>query len=156
MPPNQSFEADGYAAVQFQLGPMRPIAYLGAISLLLSGCTGFLRSPAPETTELAASLSYVAGDLPLEPGSGIVSVGSYYFPHGYPTVVHLAPGKREVGFYCPGLIYLDGPPTISYNFVGGQSYELFCQKGRAHIRIEQGAGGPNPSSKQRRQKPRAA
>jgi hypothetical protein len=115
-----------------------------------------LRSPAPETAELAASLSYVAGDLPLEPGSGIVSVGSYYFPYGYSRVVHLAPGKREVGFYCPGFIYVDGPPTISYNFVGGQSYELYCQKGQAHIRIKQAAGGPDPSPGRTREKPRAA
>jgi hypothetical protein len=115
---------------------MRPIACLPIVCLLLSGCAGWLHSPSPGATELAAPLSYVAGDLPLEPGSGIVSVGSYYFPHGYPRLVHLAPGKREIGFYCPGQIYVDGPPTISYNFVGGQNYELYCQKGRAHIRAK--------------------
>jgi hypothetical protein len=67
--------------------------------------------PSPEATQLAASLSYVAGDLPLEPGSGIVSVGNFYFPNGYPRLVHLAPGKREIGFYCAGQIYVDGPAT---------------------------------------------
>jgi hypothetical protein len=135
---------------------MRQIACLPMLFLLLSGCAGFPRSPSPEATELAASLSYVAGDLPLEPGSGIVSVGDYYFPNGYPRLVHLAPGRREVGYYCGGQIYVDGPPTVTYDFEGGRSYKLYCQKGQAHIRIVQPAGGPNPSSKRTREKPRAA
>jgi len=135
---------------------MHPIACLVVLGLLLTGCAGFLRSPSPEATELAASLSYVAGDLPLEPGSGIVSVGNYYFPNGYPRLVHLAPGKREIGFYFAGQIYVDGPATISYDFIGGQSYELYCQKAQAHIRVVQPAAWPNPSSKRTREKPRAA
>jgi len=129
---------------------MRQIACLFALCLLLSGCAAFLRSPSSEATELAASLSYVSGDLPLEPGSGIVSVGNYYFPNGYPRLVHLAPGKREVGFYCAGQIYVDGPPTITYDFVGGQSYELYCQKGQGHVRVSRPAARPNPSSKRTR------
>lgn len=118
---------------------MRSIAFLPVIGLLLSGCAGFLHNPPPQATQLAAELSYVEGDTPLEPGLGIVSVGNYYFPHGYPTVVYLAPGKRDIGYYCPGDIYVDGPPTISYDFIGGQSYELYCLGGQGHIRLAHGS-----------------
>lgn len=62
------------------LGCMRPIALLPLTCLLVSGCAGFLRSQPPEAKQLAAELTYVAGDMPLEPGSGIASVGNYYFP----------------------------------------------------------------------------
>ncbi|MEI7038322.1 hypothetical protein [Fulvimonas yonginensis] len=116
------------------------------VCLSISGCAGFPHNLPPQAKELAASLAYVAGDKPLEPGSGIVSVGNYYFPDGYPRIVHLAPGEREVGFYCPGQIYVDGPPTITYDFVGGQSYELFCRKGQGHIRVAQPVAAANHPS----------
>ncbi|MGN6235720.1 hypothetical protein [Dyella sp.] len=122
--------------------PVRSIVYVLMLCLFLGGCSGVLHKPSPEAKELAATLSYVTGDRPVEPGSGIVSVGNYYFSNGYPRLVHLAPGKREIGFYCDGQIYVDGPPTITHDFAGGQRYELYCEKGRAHIRQVQSASLP--------------
>ena len=126
---------------------MHRTAWLPIACMLLSGCAVLQNQP-PETRELAASLSYVAGDKPLESGSGIVSVGNYYFPNGYPRTVYFAPGKRDIGYYCPGPIYVDGPPTISYNFLGGQQYEFYCKNNEPHIRVKQAATSSNHSSKQ--------
>ena len=129
---------------------------LSSACLLLSGCAGVFFTAPPETKELAATLTYVAGDVPLSPLSGIASVGNYYFTKSIPRLVHLAPGYRQIGYYCPQRVYVDGPATIGYKFLGGHDYEVYCTKGVANIRPVPHPAKPNHSSKRTREKPRAA
>ena len=100
---------------------------------LLPGCTAF-KPTAPASKELAATLIFVQGDKPLDMGSGIVSVGNYYFPSAPVTLAYIAPGERAIGYNCPGYIYVDGPPTVVQTFEGGKSYELSCHGGKPVIR----------------------
>src|SRR5690348_11218056 len=76
---------------------------------LLPGCTSF-KPTAPASKELAATLVFVQGDKPLDMGSGIVSVGNYYFPSAPVKLAYIAPGERAIGYNCPGL-YLCGWST---------------------------------------------
>lgn len=87
--------------------------------------------------ELAATLVFVDGDLPMDKLGGIYSVGDYHFPHGSKPSVQLRPGWRIIGYSCPGYVTLDAVPTIGYHFQGGRTYEIYCIKGSAWIR-EQG------------------
>jgi hypothetical protein len=102
---------------------------------LLPGCAAF-KPTAPASKELAATLLFVQGDKPLDVGSGIVSVGNYYFPSAPVKLTYIAPGEREIGYNCPGYIYVDGPPTVAQTFEGGKRYELFCRGGRPVIRVQ--------------------
>jgi len=102
---------------------------------LLLGCTAF-KPTSPASKELAATLLFVQGDKPLDVGSGIVSVGSYYFPSAPVKLAHIAPGEREIGYNCPGYMYVDGPPTVVQTFEGGGRYELFCRDGKPIIHVQ--------------------
>jgi hypothetical protein len=102
---------------------------------LLPGCTAF-KPTTPASKELAATLLFVQGDKPLDVGSGIVSVGNYYFPSAPVKLAYIAPGGREIGYNCPGYIYVDGSPTVVQTFEGGKRYELFCRGGKPVIRVQ--------------------
>ena len=112
----------------------RILLLLGFLSLF-TGCTA-LKPTAPGSEELAATLLFVRGDKPLDAGSGIVSVGNYFFPSAPVKVAHIAPGEREIGYNCPGYIYVDGPPTVLQAFEGGKRYELFCRGGKPILRVQ--------------------
>lgn len=101
----------------------------------LPGCTVFKPAP-PAAEELAATLVFVPGDKPLDAGSGIVSVGRYNFPSMPVKLAHIAPGDRRIGFFCPGYIYVDGPPTVVQAFEGGVRYTMACHGGKAVIRAQ--------------------
>jgi hypothetical protein len=102
---------------------------------LLPGCTAF-KPTTPASKELAATLLFVQGDKPLDVDLGLVSVGNYYFPSAPVKLAYIAPGGREIGYNCPGYIYVDGPPTVVQTFVGGKRYELFCRGGKPVIRVQ--------------------
>jgi hypothetical protein len=107
------------------------------MSVLLNGCA----SVPPSATELAATVSFVEGDRPLDRGAGIYSVGNYNLPREPSLVVYVAPGYREIGYNCPGYIFVDGAPTVSYKFWGGEQYEIFCDKnGKPVIRKKASVG----------------
>ena len=98
------------------------------LALLLTGCAS---APGP----LPAVLTFVAGDTPLDEGSGIIYVGSERFPvHGARTTP-VAPGIRTIGYYCPGVIYVDEPPEVLHIFRAGSHYEMYCKKGKAAFRV---------------------
>lgn len=112
---------------------MGRILLLPCAALLLTGCAVF-KPVVPASRELAATLLFVQGDRPLDAGSDIVSVGNYYFPSAPVKLTYMAPGNREIGYNCPGDIYVDGPPTVTREFEGGKRYELFCRGGKPVIR----------------------
>jgi hypothetical protein len=114
---------------------MSRILLLLPVLVLLSDCTAF-KPTAPASKELAATLIFVQGDKPLDVGSGIVSVGNYYFPSAPVKLAYLAPGERAIGYNCPGHIYVDGPPTVVQTFEGGKSYELSCRGGEPVIHVQ--------------------
>ena len=98
-----------------------------------SGC-GLFRPKDPASTELAATVMFVQGDTALDAGSGIVSVGNYYFRSVPVKLAYIAPGVRQLGYNCPGEIYVDGPPIVEAKFEGGKRYELFCKNGAPVLR----------------------
>jgi hypothetical protein len=102
--------------------------YHSALTILLLALLSACASAPPAATELAATLSFVAGDKPLDRGSGIYSIGNYNLPREPMKVVYIAPGYREIGYNCPGYIFVDNPPTVLHKFLGGKQYELFCDK----------------------------
>ena len=102
---------------------------------LLSGCA-VLKAPNPGSKELAATLIFIRGDKPLDKLSGIASVGNYNFPALPVRLAHIVPGNREIGYMCPGYIYLDAVPVVEQTFEGGKSYVLSCHDGKLIIRTK--------------------
>ncbi|MGH9694627.1 MAG: hypothetical protein ACRD5Z_10820 [Bryobacteraceae bacterium] len=115
---------------------MRLLLALAVLPVLLSSCADLLATDDPGAKELAATLSFVAGDRPLDRGAGIYSIGDYSPPHLPVTNIAIAPGRRNIGYLCPGWIFVDGPPTVWHKFQGGKHYELYCQAGNPIFRIK--------------------
>ena len=101
------------------------------VSLALVSCA----STAPASKELAATLIFVQGDQPLDKLGGIYTVGDYSLPHEPSLEVHLAPGNRNIGYSCPGYIFVDNPPSVWHKFEGGLTYEMSCEKGVPVFRL---------------------
>ena len=109
------------------------LAFIGfLICAALSGCAASLAVGAPANRELAATILFVAGDLPLDRGAGIYSVGDHDM--GGVMSVHVAPGTRRIGFLCPRVLYVDDPPTVSRTFQGGHTYEMSCSNGKPRFK----------------------
>jgi len=103
---------------------------------LLTGCATTPSNDAAAAKELAATLSFVAGDKPLDHGAGIYSVGDFFPPRAPVTSIQIAPGNRNIGYNCPGYIFVDGSATVWHKFQGGKSYELYCEAGEPMFRIK--------------------
>ena len=102
------------------------LVFLG--TLVLISCA----STSPASKELAATLIFVRGDNPADKTSGIYSIGDYSLPL-VSVQVNVAPGLRNIGYNCPGYIFVDGPPSVSFKFEGGLTYEMACQKNGSPI-----------------------
>lgn len=100
-------------------------------SLALASCT----SVSPASKELAATLIFVRGDRPTDKLGGIYSVGDYSLPREPSLEIHLAPGNRNIGYSCPGYVFVDSPPSVWHKFDGGITYEMSCQNGVPIFRV---------------------
>ena len=122
--------AAGRPSLNCALDPMKlPAIFL--FTLMVVGCATTSDSALPSEIELAASLSFVAGDTPLDRGAGIQSVGDHFV---LTTQIQIAPGMRKIGYNCPGFIFVDGAPTVWHRFKGGVAYEMYCVKGEPVFR----------------------
>ena len=113
---------------------MRKI-FLPLLAFLLAGCASAPSPTTPPAGKLPAVLTFVAGDKPLDEGSGIIYVGSDQFPVLGGHTTQVAPGIKTIGYYCPGVIYVDDPPEVMHIFRSGHHYEMYCKKGKAVFRV---------------------
>jgi hypothetical protein len=99
------------------------LACLGSVALV--GCA----STSPAANALAATLVFVHGDQPLDKLGGIYTIDDDPLPRAPSLEVHLAPGNRNIGYSCPGYIFVDNPPSVWHKFEGGLTYEMSCENG---------------------------
>jgi hypothetical protein len=119
---------------------MKHCLHLLVSLIAVSGCATTSDNEAAGAKELAVTLSFVAGDRPLDLGAGIYSVGDYFPPRAPVTSIRIAPGSRNIGYNCPGYIFVDGSPTVWHKFQGGKHYELFCNAGKPIFRVKPSQG----------------
>lgn len=101
--------------------------------MAISGCASY--SVADTPPQGFARLTFVPGEgKPLGPGyGGIRAVGKTLIHPGL-DAVWVRPGTRSVGYACPGVIFMDRPPTLTHDFEPGARYELACDRGKGSIR----------------------
>jgi hypothetical protein len=58
---------------------------------------------------------------------GILSIDGRTVPGGPVKETWVAPGRRTIGYACPGWVTVDGPATLSRTFVAGGRYQLTCE-----------------------------
>lgn len=58
---------------------------------------------------------------------GILSVDGRSVPGGPLREVWIEPGRRSIGYACPGWVTVDGPARLSRSFEAGASYMLACE-----------------------------
>ena len=107
---------------------MRNITALLCLSLV--GCVSapFSVSPAPNQPMATLTVGARMGH-PISQGyDGIWSVDGRDIPKGPVQSIFVAPGKRTIGYICPGWLSMDGPPTLSHVFEAGTHYEINCEK----------------------------
>lgn len=106
---------------------------LGLVAAIaLMGCAASIVFGESANRELAATLIFEAGDRPLDEGSGFYSVGEHYMA-GVKRM-HIAPGKRRIGYNCPGWIFVDASPSVEHTFQGGHTYFVSCHDGVPRFR----------------------
>lgn len=89
-----------------------------AAAVLLSGCSTIPDS-APATLEFVPTPSdTLAG--------GIWSVDWEELQGAPVASTSLRPGKRVIGYTCPGLLFVDNPPELRFRFASGAKYSLTC------------------------------
>ena len=104
------------------------------LCLATSGCATYsLADAAPPGF---ARLTFVAvdGPAPRTRYNGLRSVGNTLFDLPGRDAAWVRPGQRSVGYACPGVIFMDWPPTLTYTFEPAGRYELVCNRGRGSIR----------------------
>ena len=109
---------------------------IGASLIFLAGCASRATLIADTPSEGYAKLTVVGHpDFP-EEEFGINGVGDPFQFKARQTI-YIAKGRRSFWYGCPGFVYTDSGPSISYRFIGGESYELVCSNvvdGRVFIR----------------------
>lgn len=107
---------------------MRNIIALCCLSL--TGCVSAPFSVSPATNQPVATLTLGARTgYPISQGyDGIWSVDGQDIPKGPVQSIFVAPGKRAIGYICPGWLSMDGPPTLSHVFEADRRYEINCEK----------------------------
>lgn len=106
---------------------MRPSILV--LALILGGCAA---TPFATTGPDAGATARLAiGDrvhYAFVPGrDGIISVDGRTVPEGPVRETRLVPGRRTIGYACPGWVTVDGPATMSRTFVAGGRYMLTCE-----------------------------
>lgn len=112
----------------------RPAMILLALCLALPGCATYsLADTAPPGF---ARLTFVTTDgaAPRKGYDGLQAIGTTPIEPPGRDAVWVRPGKRAVGYVCPGVIFMDWPPTVAYTFESGGRYELVCDRGKGSIR----------------------
>jgi hypothetical protein len=95
---------------------MRLLALAAAV--LLSGCST-IRVNAPATLEFVPT----PGDAL---AGGIWSVDWEELQGAPVGAATLRPGKRVIGYTCPGFLFVDNPPELRFRFASGIKYFLSC------------------------------
>lgn len=108
--------------------PMRSITALFCLSM--AGCAGMPFSVDPVPSHSMSTLTLgTRTNYPISLGyNGIWSVDGRDMPKGPVQSISVVPGKRAIGYLCPGWLFMDGPPTLSHVFEAGRRYEIDCEK----------------------------
>ena len=101
------------------------------ISLLLSssllvGCAPFAVKPDAHRPMAHVAVGDRQGEEFGAGYHGIVHIDNHNIPKGPVRSIYVVPGRRTIGYRCPGTIVMDGPPTLSGTFEGGTAYVLDC------------------------------
>jgi hypothetical protein len=98
------------------------------LCLLIAACASAHFATSLDPSRAMASL-VVNKDKPDPFGYGhgqIWSVDNRFLPNGTVESIFLLPGRRTIGYTCPGTLYLDAaiPPTVTFVFEPNKSYEI--------------------------------
>lgn len=94
----------------------------------LAGCAGAPYSPTKPASGAAAHLVMKErANYPFKPEfDGFIAVDSYDIKGGPVRDVWVAPGRRSISYSCPGWIVMDGPASLSHEFLADARYALSC------------------------------
>ena len=102
-------------------------AVLLVTAVLASGCSLMLRPASVSPSSNSASLTFRdAHSKPFGELDGIWYVDEYRFKTPQ-TRIYITPGRRSVGYQCPGWMSMDDFASVQYAFDGGKSYEMVCE-----------------------------
>lgn len=109
------------------VGPVRR-----SILLLCAGLGGCVTAPFATTpADTSAMARLTVGDrvnYAFVPGrDGILSIDGRTVPGSPVREIWIVPGRRTIGYACPGWVTVDGPATLSRTFVAGGGYKLTCE-----------------------------
>lgn len=76
--------------------------------------------------------------LPPSPGSkhidgGIVTIDHFRMAGAPVAMVRIPAGVHRVGYRCPGWLYMDMSPVLTFTFKGGVDYRMSCGKDGAAV-----------------------
>lgn len=102
------------------------------VLLLLVGLGGCVTAPFATTVPDASTMARLAvGDRVnyafVAGRDGILSIDGRSVPDSPVRDIWLVPGRRTIGYACPGWVTVDGPATLSRTFVAGGRYRLTCE-----------------------------
>lgn len=103
-----------------------------AILLLCAGLGGCATSPfatiAPDGNAMARLSVGDRVNYAFVPGrDGILSIDGRTVPGSPVREIWIVPGRRTIGYACPGWVTVDGPATLARTFVAGGGYKLTCE-----------------------------
>jgi hypothetical protein len=109
----------------------RPLVQAGVplLCLGLAACAGmpFATTPTADGSMALLSLRDRVNYSSVPGRDGIVSIDGRAIPGGPARQVHVAPGRRTIGYNCPGWLTTDGAATLLRTFVAGRQYALTCE-----------------------------
>jgi hypothetical protein len=99
------------------------------LCIVLAGCVSAPYSTVVlDKSSMAHLLMRERANYAFTPGiNGLVSVNERNIPGGPVRELWVSPGRRVIGFSCPGWITVDGPATITQTFAAGANYEVTCE-----------------------------
>ena len=101
---------------------LRFVAIFAAIATSI-GCASHVVSDAP--SDRHAKLTVIGHpDFPNEE-FGVNGVGDPFQFEPRP-ILYVPKGRRVIWYGCPGFVYTDSGPSVTYRFKAGASYELVC------------------------------
>lgn len=109
-------------------------AFLLALCLATPGCATYSLADAAPPGFARLGFVPAGGEAPRRNYDGLWAIGTTPFDPPGRDAVWVRPGKRAVGYVCPGVIFMDWPPTITHTFEPGGRYELVCDRGQGSIR----------------------